>query len=249
MMRSANPTLTAETFRNVGHAASNEQAMTVEGTASKSLILLFCVFLTAGWTWTQFTATGSPEAITGWMWGGIIGGLVFAMATIFKKEWAPITSPCYALCQGLFLGGISATLEAAYPGIVIQAIGLTFGTAAALFFLYRARIIQATEKFKMGIFAATGGIAIVYVASLLLGFFGIQIPFIFGNGLFGIGFSVFVVTIAALNLIIDFDFIEKGAQAQVPKYMEWYGAFALMVTLVWLYIEILRLLAKLRSRN
>ncbi len=147
------------------------------------------------------------------------------------------------------LGALSAILEARFPGIVIQAVGLTFGTAAALLIVYTSRLIKVTQNFRMGIFAATGGIALVYLATFILGFFGIEVPYIHGSGLIGIGFSVFVVVIAALNLVLDFDFIENAsASGQAPKYMEWYGAFGLLVTLIWLYIEILRLLSKLRSR-
>jgi len=147
------------------------------------------------------------------------------------------------------LGGISVYFEKTYPGIVKQAISLTFGTLFSLLLAYKSRLIRATENFKLGVVAATGGIAVLYLISMVMGFFGARMPFIHESGPFGIGFSVFVVVIAALNLVLDFDFIENGAEAGAPKYMEWYGAFGLMVTLIWLYLEILRLLAKLRSRN
>jgi uncharacterized YccA/Bax inhibitor family protein len=159
------------------------------------------------------------------------------------------TAPIYALLEGLFLGGISAIFEAQYPGIVIQAVSLTFGTLFCLLLAYRSGIIKVTENFKLGVAAATGGIALIYLATLVLGLFGVRMPFIHESGLIGIGFSLFVVVIAALNLVLDFDFIESGAKSGAPKYMEWYAAFGLMVTLIWLYIEILRLLAKLRSRR
>ncbi|MEO8353673.1 MAG: Bax inhibitor-1/YccA family protein, partial [Chthoniobacteraceae bacterium] len=157
-------------------------------------------------------------------------------------------APAYALVEGVFLGGISAIYEAQFGGIVFQAVLMTFGTLFALLAAYQTGLIKATENFKLGIVAATGGIFMVYIASIVLGFFGIQIPGIFGNGTVGILFSVVVVIIAALNLVLDFDFIEQGAEVGAPKYLEWYGAFGLMVTLVWLYLEILRLLSKLRSR-
>jgi len=181
--------------------------------------------------------------------GGAIGGLVFAIATIFKKEWAPVTAPMYALTEGFFLGAISAIFEHRFPGIVMQAVMLTFGTLFALLFAYRSGLIKATENFKLGVVAATGGIALVYLASIVLSFFDIRVPFIHESGVIGIGFSLFVVVIAALNLVLDFDFIESGVEQKAPKYMEWYGAFGLMVTLVWLYVEFLRLLSKLQSRN
>ena len=197
----------------------------------------------------MFYASGNPAAVMPWMIGGAIGGFVVALITVFKKTWSPITAPIYALLEGLFIGCISSTFEARYPGIVIQAVGLTFGTLFGLLVAYKTGIIKATENFKLGVVAATGGIALIYFVSIILGFLGIGVPFIHESGLLGIGFSLFVVVIAALNLVLDFDFIEHGAEQGAPKYMEWYAAFGLMVTLVWLYIEILRLLAKLRDRR
>jgi uncharacterized YccA/Bax inhibitor family protein len=179
---------------------------------------------------------------------GIIGGLIVALVTVFKQTWAPVTAPVYGLLEGLAIGGISAMFEAQYPGIVIQAVALTFGTCLVLLLAYKSRLIQATENFKLGVVAATGAIALIYFVSFILRMFGVHMPYIHGSGLIGIGFSIAVVTIAALNLVLDFDFIERGVQTGAPRYMEWYGAFGLMVTLIWLYIEILRLLSKLRSR-
>jgi len=211
--------------------------------------MLLLVLLTAGFTWTQFyQAGGNPAAVSGWMMLGLFGGLAAAFATIFKQTWAPITAPIYALLEGLFLGGISATFEASYPGIVIQATMLTFGTLFAMLAAYQSGLVRATEKFKMGVMAATGGIALVYFSTIILGFFGVAVPFVHGNGLFSIGFSLFVVVIAALNFVLDFDLIEQGVKRGAPKFMEWYCSFALMVTLIWLYIEFLRLLSKIRSR-
>jgi len=172
-----------------------------------------------------------------------------ALITIFRPRSAGITAPVYALLEGLFLGGISAVMESSYPGIVFQAVLLTLGTMASMLVLYRSGFIRVTAKFRLGVMAATGGIAMIYFLTIILSLFGIRLPFIHEGGLFGIGFSLFVVGIAALNLVLDFDFIEQGARRGLPKYMEWYSAFGLLVTLVWLYIEILRLLAKLRSRN
>jgi len=173
---------------------------------------------------------------------------VLALVTTFKKTWSPVTAPLYALVEGFFLGAISAMFNARFEGIVFQAVLLTFCTLFALLFAYRSGLIKATENFKLGVVAATGGIALVYLATIVLGFFGIKIPMIHDSGIVGIGFSLFVVVIAALNLVLDFDFIENGVEQGAPKYMEWYGAFGLMVTLVWLYIEFLRLLSKLQSR-
>jgi uncharacterized YccA/Bax inhibitor family protein len=246
-MRTGNPTLNAKTF--AGYAgAVGERAMTIEGTVNRTGFLLILVLLGAGWSWRVFYAEGVAATMP-YIWGGAIGGFVVALVTIFKKEWAAVTAPLYALLEGLCLGALSGFFETQFPGIVLQAVGLTFGTLLALLMGYKSGVIQATENFKLGVVAATGGIALVYIATLILGFFGVSIPYIHGSGPIGILFSLFVVVIAALNLVLDFDFIEKGAAQGAPRFMEWYAAFGLMVTLIWLYLEILRLLAKLRSRD
>ncbi|GAB2611123.1 Bax inhibitor-1/YccA family protein [Novilysobacter erysipheiresistens] len=251
MMRSGNPALKESTFLDLGTGSivrDDGNVMTLNGTVNKTgLLLLLCVF-TAAFAWSQVS---TPTGIVGaapYMWGGLIGGLVLALVTIFKKEWSPVTAPMYAIVEGLFLGAISAMYNHMYEGIVMQAVLLTFGTLFAMLFCYRSGLIKATENFKMGVAAATGGIFLVYLASMVLGMFGIQIPMIHESGLVGIGFSLVVVVVAALNLVLDFDFIETGVEKRAPKYMEWYGAFGLIVTLVWLYIEFLRLLSKLQSR-
>jgi uncharacterized YccA/Bax inhibitor family protein len=184
-----------------------------------------------------------------WMLGGLFGGFIVGLVTIFKKEWSPVTAPVYALLEGLALGGISAVFELRYPGIGIQAVSLTFGTLFVLLLAYSSGWIKVTDKMRLGIVAATGGIAVFYLLQMVLGFFGVHFTTINGSGPIGIGFSLVVVAIASLNLILDFDFIEQGVKIGAPKYMEWYGAFGIMVTLVWLYLEILRLLSKMRSRN
>lgn len=247
-MRSSNPALSDKTFANFA-ALDATDAMTVSGTVNKTGILLVLLLMPAVWTWRMFFENpGNPTVVMPWLLGGLVAGFVLAIVTVFKPTWAPMTAPLYALCEGLFLGALSATLEAQFPGIVIQAVGLTFGVLAALLLAYQSGVIRATENFKMGVVAATGGIVLVYLGTMVLGFFGVGIPYIHGSGPIGIGFSVFVVIIAALNLVLDFDFIERGAASGAAKHMEWYGAFGLIVTLVWLYLEILRLLAKLRSR-
>jgi len=248
-MQSSNPALSTNTFSGFGYAADEGNVMTMQGVVYKTALLLLLALLTAGWTWSLFFKSGNnPAAVNTWMMIGAIGGFVMALITVFKKEWAAITSVCYALLEGLFIGGLSAVLEASFPGIVIQAAGLTFGTLGAMLVAYQSGIIRATESFKLGVAAATGGIAVVYLVTIVLSLFGVKVPAIYGNGWVGIGFSLFVVAIAALNFVIDFDFIEQGTKNRVPKYMEWYAGFALMVTLIWLYIEFLRLLSKLRSR-
>lgn len=220
--------------------------MTVNGTVRKTAALLVLAVMTAMWTWGQFMQSNDPGSVMPYVWVGAIGGFIVAMVTVFKKNFSPVTAPIYALLEGLVIGGLSAIFEAQFPGIVMQAVALTFGTLACLLIAYRSGMIRATENFKLGVVSATGGIALIYVASIVLSFFGIRIPFIHEGGVVGILFSLFVVTIAALNLVLDFDFIETAAERNTPKYMEWYGAFGLIVTLIWLYLEILRLLAKSR---
>ncbi|MGA0242220.1 MAG: Bax inhibitor-1/YccA family protein, partial [Candidatus Marinamargulisbacteria bacterium] len=215
--------------------------MTIQGTVNKTGISLGILILSATFTWIN------PSS--GLMLLGGIGGFITALITIFKKEWAPTTTPIYAACQGLLLGGLSVMFNQQYPGIVIQAVYLTFGTLFSLLMAYASGKIRVTENFKLGMAAAMGGLFVFYIINFFLGLFGMGITSIYGNGIVGIGFSIIVVAIAALNLVLDFDFIENGAKYGAPKYMEWYGAFGLMVTLIWLYIEILRLLAKLQSRR
>ena len=253
-MRSGNPALQESTFLDLGTGTvvrNDAGAMSLNGTVNKTGILLLLTVLTAAYAWSQ-TMTPSGEVAPGaglYLWGGMIGGLVLAFATIFKKTWSPVTAPLYAIVEGFFLGSISAIYNAQFQGIVMQAVMLTFGIMFALLFAYRSGLIKATENFKLGVVAATGGVALIYLATIGLGFFGIKIPFIHESGLIGIGFSMVVVVIASLNLVLDFDFIEKGVDVGAPKYMEWYAAFGLMITLVWLYLELLRLLSKLQSRN
>lgn len=253
-MRSGNPALKESTFLDLGSGAvvaRDGEAMTLNGTINKTGILLLLTVLTAAFSWNQALGPDGLPApgFAVYMWGGAIGGLVLALITVFKKTWSPVTAPLYALVEGFFLGAISAVYNAQFGGIVMQAVMLTFGILFALLFAYRSGLIKATENFKLGVVAATGGIALVYLATIALGFFGIKIPLIHESGLIGIGFSLFVVVIASLNLVLDFDFIETGVEQGAPRYMEWYGAFGLMVTLVWLYLELLRLLSKLQSRD
>ncbi|MBM3274203.1 MAG: Bax inhibitor-1/YccA family protein [Candidatus Sericytochromatia bacterium] len=241
-MRSGNPALSETTFSGLPRAI-DDRAMTIQGTVNKTAVLLAIVVAAASLTWQQ--AAMSPIL----MGGGALVGFGVAMVLAFKKELAPMLAPVYAGAEGIFLGGATALAENAYPGIGIQAIGLTFGILFSLLVAYKSGLIKVTENFKLGITAATGGILLFYLVSFGLSFFGIGMPIIHGSGLIGIGFSLFVVAIAAFNLVLDFDFIEAGAANQAPKFMEWYGAFGLMVTLVWLYIEILRLLMKLADRR
>ncbi|MDG0969522.1 MAG: Bax inhibitor-1/YccA family protein [Porticoccaceae bacterium] len=255
--RSGNPALNTETFSGSANTARStggiqtmdSQTMTLEGTVNKTGILLALVVLSASWTWNLFFESGNPSSVMPLAIGGAIAGFILALVTMFKKHLSSITAPLYAIAEGLFLGAISGVFEMMYPGIVVQAVGLTLGTLASLLFLYKTGIIKPTENFRLMITSATMGIGLLYLVSMLMNMFGSGgIGFIHSNGLFGIGFSLFVVAIAALNLVLDFDFIEQGSEMGAPKYMEWFGAFSLMVTLIWLYLEMLRLLAKLRSR-
>src|SRR5208337_1247609 len=217
LMKTSNPALGDATFRNLsgaryGGVIDETTRMTLNGTVNKTGILLLCAMATAAWTWHLFLPEQDLSAVAPLMLVGGIGGFVMAMVTAFKKEWSPVTAPIYALLEGLVLGGISAALDQRYPGIAIQAVSLTFGTLFVLLLAYRSGLIQVTQKFRLGIIAATGGIMVFYLLEMVLGFFGIQFTSINGSGPIGLGFSLIVVGIAALNLVLDFDFIEQGVQ-------------------------------------
>ena len=235
--RSGNPAFTRN-FENT-ETFSQTERMTLDGAVNKTAILLALCFAGAFAGW-NVPALAMP---------GLIIGTILAFVTIFRSPAkAGSTAPFYAAFEGMALGGITVFAEMQYPGIGIQAIGLTFGILASLLFCYKSGIIKPTENFRLMVVSATMGIMLLYLVSFIMSFFGSGIGFIHSNGLFGIGLSLFIVGIASLNLVLDFDYIEDGADRGLPKYMEWYGAFSLMVTLIWLYLEILRLLAKLRSR-
>jgi len=239
-LRSGNPVLSKKTFSNT---ILTDNQMTIEGTVNKTAISLLLLLATGYFTFDLI----SPFFLI----GSGIGGFILAIITVFKKEWAPITVPLYAILEGAMLGGISYMYNSLYDGIVTNAILLSVGILVSLLIAYRSGYIKATENFKLGIFAATGGIALVYFINFIMGFFGsgLGVMSINNSSTLSIGFSVVVVIIASLNLVLDFDFIEEGAEKGAPKFMEWYGAFGLLVTLIWLYLEILRLLAKLNSRK
>jgi uncharacterized YccA/Bax inhibitor family protein len=251
--KSGNPTLTQKMFDKSMHLEANMQGtMSVRGAINKFGFLLVMVIAGAAYTWNLFEQ-GKPDTMYTLMIVGAIGGLISALAITFKPNWAGYLAPLYGLLEGLFIGGISVVLNAAfaknYPGLIMQAVGLTFGVAIAMFLLYNFRIIKATEKFKSVIIAATLGIGIFYLLSMVLRMFGVNMPFIYDSSALSIGISLFIVAIAALNLILDFDMIEQGAERGAPKFMEWYGAFGLLVTLVWLYLEIVRLLSKVANNK
>jgi uncharacterized YccA/Bax inhibitor family protein len=245
-MATANPAMSPAVYGRAGRAETRASAMTVGGTVLKTAVLLLVLLTTAGYTWSQVMARTNPALAYGLVIGGALGGFLVAMLTIFVPKICPFTSPVYAALQGLFLGGVSAIFELRYPGIATQAISLSIGVLAVMLFVYGTGIIRATYKVRIGIVAATGAICLVYLVDIVASLFGARLPFIHEGGPVGIGFSLVVVAIAALNLILDFDFIEQGARHEAPKYMEWYGGFSLLVTLVWMYLEILRLLSKFR---
>jgi uncharacterized YccA/Bax inhibitor family protein len=222
--------------------------MTFGGVATATGVLLVLVLAAGvfGWTQVRPLPEGTGVEFPGWIIIPVLAGLGVALLTVFKPMWARFTAPLYALIQGTVLGAISHLYELRFNGIVLQAIGLTLAVFALMLFLYATRIIKVTNRLRLGIVVATGAIFLVYMVDLVLMLFGADVPFIHEAGLFGILFSLLVVGIAAFNLMLDFDFIEQGVARGAPKHMEWYAAFGLMVTLVWLYLEILRLLGKLR---
>ncbi len=225
-MRSGNPVLGDSTFLDAGTGTvvrHDAGAMSLNGTVNKSAFLLVLVLATAMFTWAKAYA-GGGAGLMPYVWGGALGGLALALATVFRKTWAPVTAPLYAAAEGLFIGAVSALFEMRFPGIVLQAVGLTFGTFAALLVAYRSGLVRATENFRLGVVAATGGIALLYLVNIGMRLFGFEgMSFIHEGGWVGIGFSAVVVVVAALNLVLDFDFIEKGIEGGAPKYMEWYA--------------------------
>ncbi len=255
LFESSNPTLSKKMFdRSRTEIGEMNGTMTVRGTMNKFGFLLIMLIGAAAYTWQLYTQN-NPSLMSTLMWVGIIGGLVVALAMSFKPTWATYLAPLYAILQGFFIGAISVVLNEAFiekfPGLVITAVGLTMGVAFAMFLLYNFRIIKPTQKFKSIIFSATLGIGVFYLIHIVLGLFGVTMPFMnFGDSsLLGIGISLFIVAIAALNLILDFERIEMGAEMGAPKHMEWFCSFGLLVTIVWLYIEILRLLSRFGSKD
>lgn len=246
LMRTSNPALSRGAFGRT--TTFGENAMTISGTVNKTGVLLLLAFVSACWVWARFNAAPAPATVEPWMLAGVLGGFVVALVTVFKPVWAPFTAPAYAVLEGLALGGISALVNVRYAGLPAEAVGVTFAVLLVMLAAYQSGVIRATARFQMGVVAATGGVMLFYVGMWILGFFGVQFTALNGSGPIGIGFSLVVCAIAALNLVLDFNLIETSARQGAPRFMEWYGAFALLVTLVWLYIEILRLLMKMRER-
>ena len=246
----ANPVLNDKAFQRADQYAqvAGGELMSVEGAVNKTAFLLFLVVAGATWVWTRYFQTQDPAVAMPYLWGGLLVGVGAALATMFVPTWARISAPVYAAAEGLALGAISAFYETQLHGIVFQAIGLTLGVLAVMLVLYRTGVIKVTDRFRMIVVAATGGIALFYFVAIILGFFHVSVPLLYGGGTGAILFSLAVVAIAAFNLALDFDFITRGTQHGAPKFMEWYAAFGLIVTLIWLYVAILRLLSKLRNR-
>lgn len=244
LMNSSNPAFRARGFTDVRQTGG--ETMTLKGAINKTVVLFVLLLITAGWTWSQYTP-GNPGAIQPYMIGGIVAGLIFALATIFKPTWAPYSAPLYAIAEGFAVGGISAFYNHYANGIVIQAVALTFGVLAVMLFLYRSGVIKVTQKFRMGVVAAGGGIMLFYIVTWIAGMFGVNTAMLFGGSMLSIGISLVIIAVAALFLVLDFDHMHRASVAGAPKFMEWYTGFGLMVTLVWLYLEILRLLANVRQ--
>jgi uncharacterized YccA/Bax inhibitor family protein len=244
--RTGNPALTGSTFERATRVAAAEGRMTIEGTVNKALLLVVLCFASAAVVWRP--AMDDPETVGPIVIGAAVAGFVVALVTIFKQNVARYTAPGYALLEGIVLGALSAWAEQEFPGIAAQAVGGTAGVLVTMLVVYRAGWIPVTDNFRMGVVAATGGICLAYLAAFVLDLAGVETGLFTSNSLLSIGISIVVVVVAALNLVLDFDFIEQGAREGAPRHMEWYGAFGLLVTLVWLYLELLRLLAKARSR-
>ena len=244
--RSGNPSLNERVFANQPRPAFGAERMTLQGSINKSFLLLVVLLGGALWPWSQYLTTGDASVAMTAVMVGALGGLVVGLIISFKADLAPYLAVPYAALEGLAIGGISAVFERRFPGIAIQAVGLTFAVLAVMLVAYKLNIIRATERFRAIVIGATGAIALVYVISMVLGLFHVQTPFLNSASPLGIIVSLVIVGVAALNLILDFDFIESGAAQGAPRYMEWYAAFGLLVTMVWLYMEILRLLSKMR---
>lgn len=247
-MRSSNPVMTGRIFEKAGGITTGSSVMTINGTINKIGLLLLLVIAAAAYTWNMVTVANPGNAGTLAIVGAI-GGFIMALITVFRPQSSSITAPIYAILEGLFLGAISAIINAAYPGVAFQAVLLTIGTLFTMLFLYRSQRIRATPKFRRGVMMATGAVFFAYLFSWILSLFGMPMGFMHSSGPLGILINLVIIVIAAMNLILDFDFIERGAQMAAPKYMEWYGAFGLMVTLIWLYIEFLRLLSRFAGRD
>lgn len=245
-MRINNPALRA--FSKMVGLGSDSYHMTVQGTIAKlALSLLMCVFTGSVSWWSVMH--GYQALANLFMITGAISGIILAFVTLYRPHLATRTVPAYALCKGLLLGAFSAIAETIAPGTTLLAVALTAGTAAAFLLAYQFNVLRVTDNFRLMVISATGGVAITYLLAMILSLFGIRAPFIHDSNIYGIIFSLVIVAIASFNLVLDFDFIEQQADKELPKYMEWYGAFTVLLTLLWIYVEIVKLLLKLRRRR
>jgi uncharacterized YccA/Bax inhibitor family protein len=244
--RSGNPGLNEKTFSGLPRPLAGGDRMTLQGSINKSFLLLVVLMAAAFWPWSEYLSTGDATVVGPSIMIGLIGGLILGLIISFKPTMATYLAVPYAALEGLAMGGFSAMLERRYPGIAIQAVGLTFGVLGVLLVAYSTRLIRATQQFRTIVIGATGAIALLYLVTAVLGMFHVNVPFVNDSSPIGIGISLVICGVAALNLVLDFDLIETGVARGAPRYMEWYSAFGLLVTLVWLYMEILRLLTKLR---
>ena len=239
---SSNPVMTEKAFqKSAGTLVQGGETMTVSGAVNKTLILTGILLLTTVFSYAN------PNPIL--MWGGAIGGFIVVIFSVFKPQYSNITAPVYAALEGLFVGGISAIYASLFNGIIFQAVTITMAILFTMLFLYKSGIIKVTKSFRTGVIMATGAVALVYVVSIVLGMFGIQIPYLHQGGMIGIGISLVIIGIASLNLLLDFDNFEKGEQYGAPAYMEWFSAMGLLITLIWLYLEVLRLVSMLSGRD
>ena len=249
----ANPVLNENIFRKQGIAYSNTGVMTVGGTAVKTLLLLFMVVAGASYTWKVYYAAANPAAISGWMIGGLLVAAILGIVISFKPKTAQFLSPIYAAGEGLALGGISAVINEqfalTYPNIIVHAVALTLVTALVMYTVYASGIIKVNGTFMKVLSVALISILVFYLGSWIVSLFGVNLSMLHNNSPLSIGISLVIVAVAAFSLLMDYEFIRQASYSGAPKYMEWYGAFGLTVTLVWLYLELLKLLAKFSSRD
>ncbi len=240
--KTSNPVINEKALqKSAGTLVQGGETMTVSGAVNKTLFLTAILLLTTVYSYVN------PNPIL--MWGGLIGGFIVVLISVFKPQYSNITAPIYAALEGFFIGGLSIAYASIYNGIIFQAVSITMAILFVMLFLYKSGIIKVTKSFRTGVIMATGAVALVYVVSMVLGMFGIQVPFLHQGGMIGIGISLVIIGIASMNLLLDFDNFEKGEQYGAPIYMEWFSAMGLLITLVWLYLEILRLISMLSGRN
>ena len=249
LKKSGNPIFKEDTFRPINFDREGQEVMSLQGTINKTGLLLLFVGVGAVYSWNYALKIETWETLKMYSIGCAIAAFVCAIVLNFKKEWAAYLAPAYSLLQGVSLGIISCLMDYIFPGIALQALTITMAIFGVMLLAYKFKLLQATPMFKKVVIISTIGIGVVYLISIGMRLFGAEMPFLHDNSPIGIGISLFIVVIAALNFILDFHYIEENVKNGAPKNMEWFAAFGLIVTLVWLYIEVLRLLSKLRSND